>query len=76
MPDSRPIGVFDSGVGGLTVARAILDLLPFEPIVYVGDTARFVPVVRSNRRRMSRRAATKPNWRCWGRNTNRLTQSR
>src|SRR3972149_3120164 len=41
MSDSRPIGVFDSGVGGLTVARAILDLLPHEPLVYVGDTARF-----------------------------------
>jgi glutamate racemase len=40
MGDSRPIGVFDSGVGGLTVARAILDLLPHEPIVYIGDTAR------------------------------------
>ena len=34
-----PIGIFDSGVGGLTVARAILDQLPNEPIVYVGDTA-------------------------------------
>jgi glutamate racemase len=33
-----PIGVFDSGVGGLTVARAILDQLPDEDIVYVGDT--------------------------------------
>lgn len=41
MPDGRPIGVFDSGVGGLTVARAILDLLPHEPLIYVGDTARF-----------------------------------
>lgn len=40
MSDPRPIGVFDSGVGGLTVARAILDLLPHEPILYVGDTAR------------------------------------
>jgi glutamate racemase len=39
--DDRPIGVFDSGVGGLTVARAILDLLPHEPLLYVGDTARF-----------------------------------
>jgi glutamate racemase len=38
--DDRPIGVFDSGVGGLTVARAILDLLPHEPLLYVGDTAR------------------------------------
>ncbi len=41
MSDPRPIGVFDSGVGGLTVARAILDLLPHEPLVYVGDSARF-----------------------------------
>ena len=40
MPDSRAIGVFDSGVGGLTVARAIFDLLPNEPIVYLGDNAR------------------------------------
>jgi glutamate racemase len=39
MSDSRPIGVFDSGVGGLTVARAILDLLPREPLLYIGDTA-------------------------------------
>ena len=36
---SAPIGVFDSGVGGLTVARALLDQLPGEPLVYVGDTA-------------------------------------
>jgi glutamate racemase len=34
-----PIGVFDSGVGGLTVARAIIDQLPRESILYVGDTA-------------------------------------
>jgi glutamate racemase len=34
-----PLGIFDSGVGGLTVARAILDQLPSEEIVYVGDTA-------------------------------------
>ena len=34
-----PIGIFDSGVGGLTVARAIIDQLPGESIVYVGDTA-------------------------------------
>jgi glutamate racemase len=39
--DRRPIGVFDSGVGGLTVARAILDLSPAEPLIYVGDTKRF-----------------------------------
>ena len=35
-----PIGVFDSGVGGLTVARAIMDQLPSEQVIYVGDTAR------------------------------------
>ena len=35
-----PIGIFDSGVGGLTVARAILDQLPHESTIYIGDTAR------------------------------------
>lgn len=34
-----PIGIFDSGVGGLTVARAVIDQLPTEAIVYIGDTA-------------------------------------
>jgi glutamate racemase len=34
-----PLGIFDSGVGGLTVARAVLDQLPAEKVVYVGDTA-------------------------------------
>ena len=33
------IGMFDSGVGGLTVARAVLDQLPGERILYIGDTA-------------------------------------
>lgn len=37
--DDSPIGVFDSGVGGLTVARAIMDQLPGESITYIGDTA-------------------------------------
>jgi glutamate racemase len=36
---NAPIGVFDSGLGGLTVARAIIDQLPNESIIYVGDTA-------------------------------------
>ena len=35
-----PIGIFDSGYGGLTVARAVLDQLPHEPVLYMGDTAR------------------------------------
>jgi glutamate racemase len=39
--DDRPIGMFDSGFGGLTVARALIDLLPDEDMVYVGDTGRF-----------------------------------
>lgn len=39
--DSAPIGIFDSGFGGLTVARAVIDLLPSEDIVYVGDTGRY-----------------------------------
>jgi glutamate racemase len=37
----QPIGMFDSGFGGLTVARAVIDLLPYEGIVYIGDTARY-----------------------------------
>lgn len=37
--DARPIGVFDSGIGGLTVARAVRQLLPQERLVYFGDTA-------------------------------------
>ena len=39
MIERRPIGIFDSGIGGLTVARAINDLLPNESILYFGDTA-------------------------------------
>jgi glutamate racemase len=37
----RPIGMFDSGFGGLTVARAVIDLLPAEHLVYIGDTGRY-----------------------------------
>ena len=37
----RPIGMFDSGFGGLTVARAVIDLLPSEDLIYIGDTARY-----------------------------------
>lgn len=36
-----PIGMFDSGFGGLTVARAVIDLLPHEDLVYIGDTGRY-----------------------------------
>lgn len=41
MIDDRPIGMFDSGFGGLTVARALIDLVPSEDLVYVGDTGRY-----------------------------------
>ena len=38
--NDAPIGIFDSGVGGLTVARAVSAQLPQESILYIGDTAR------------------------------------
>ncbi len=40
MNNAQPIGVFDSGIGGMTVVRAIMQHLPYENIVYFGDTAR------------------------------------
>ena len=40
MADNRAIGIFDSGLGGLTVAREVMKLLPNENIVYFGDTGR------------------------------------
>ncbi len=39
--DNRPIGVFDSGVGGLTVVKEMMKMLPNESVTYFGDTARF-----------------------------------
>jgi glutamate racemase len=44
---SHPIGVFDSGIGGLTVVRALMERLPFEEILYFGDTARVPYGVKS-----------------------------
>ena len=44
---SSPIGVFDSGIGGLTVVRALMERLPFEDILYFGDTARVPYGVKS-----------------------------
>lgn len=38
---NRPIGMFDSGFGGLTVARAVIDMLPSENLIYIGDTGRY-----------------------------------
>lgn len=48
MADNRAIGVFDSGLGGLTVAREIIKLLPNENIVYFGDTGRVPYGTRSH----------------------------
>ena len=45
--DKRPIGVFDSGLGGLTVVKALKKLLPNESILYFGDTARLPYGVKS-----------------------------
>jgi glutamate racemase len=39
--EEAPIGVFDSGLGGLTVVRALLDLVPDHPVLYFGDSGRF-----------------------------------
>ena len=46
--DTRPIGVFDSGLGGLTAVRSLRQILPEEQIIYFGDTAR-VPYGGSER---------------------------
>jgi len=40
MSDNRAIGIFDSGLGGLTVVKEILKVLPEENIIYFGDTGR------------------------------------
>jgi glutamate racemase len=52
-PSSGPIGVFDSGIGGLTVAAELQRLLPSEKIFYIGDTAR-VPYGGKSRRTIER----------------------
>ena len=38
--NKNPIGIFDSGIGGLTVVKAVKKMLPNEDIIYLGDTAR------------------------------------
>ena len=49
MSDNRPIGIFDSGVGGLTVFKEVASLLPEEDVVYFGDTARLPYGTRSRK---------------------------
>lgn len=53
MTDTRPIGVFDSGIGGLTVMHALIERLPSESLVYFGDTAR-VPYGPKSRQTVTR----------------------
>jgi glutamate racemase len=57
--NTRPVGIFDSGVGGLTVLRALRERLPFENFVYLGDTARLPYGTKSARSilRYARQAA-------------------
>ena len=59
--DNRPIGVFDSGIGGLTVVDALAKSLPNETIYYVGDTAR-VPYGNKSKRRIQQYALEITNW--------------
>jgi len=47
MPNDNPIGIFDSGIGGLTVFKDISRMLPVEDILYLGDTARVPYGIRS-----------------------------
>ena len=49
----RPIGVFDSGVGGLTVLRALMRDMPAEQFIYLGDTAR-LPYGKKSRETVTR----------------------
>ncbi|KEI35961.1 glutamate racemase [Allofrancisella frigidaquae] len=56
MINNRPIGVFDSGIGGLTVVRSLMDMLPNENIIYFGDIAR-IPYGTKSRATIQRFAA-------------------
>ena len=59
--DNRPIGVFDSGIGGLTVVDAITNNLSNEDIIYVGDTAR-VPYGNKSKNRIRQYASEITKW--------------
>ena len=60
MTSIAPIGVFDSGIGGLTVAQEIIRQLPHESVIYFGDTARvpYGPKSPETVRRYSREIAS------------------
>ncbi len=59
--DNRPIGVFDSGIGGLTVVNTLIKILPGETIYYVGDTAR-VPYGNKSKKRIQQFSAEITEW--------------
>jgi len=59
--DNRPIGVFDSGIGGLTVVNALAKVLPDEAIFYVGDTAR-VPYGNKSEKSIQQFSYEITNW--------------
>jgi len=59
--DNRPIGVFDSGIGGLTVVNALTKILPNETIIYVGDTAR-VPYGNKSTKRIKQYSLEITSW--------------
>jgi len=59
--DNRPIGVFDSGIGGLTVVDALKNALPNESILYVGDTAR-VPYGNKSQNMVQQFSKEITNW--------------
>ena len=56
--DNRPIGVFDSGVGGMTVLKELINIMPNESFVYLGDTKRF-PYGRSRKNHYERKRRTR-----------------
>jgi len=59
--DNRPIGVFDSGIGGLTVVSSMVNALPNEDIYYVGDTAR-VPYGNKSKKSIQKFSYQITNW--------------
>lgn len=67
-----PIGIFDSGVGGLTVLRALRIALPAEDFLYLGDTVR---VPRCRPRKMSASRSLRPRERCGGSRTRALSRA-
>ncbi|MBI2501575.1 MAG: glutamate racemase, partial [Deltaproteobacteria bacterium] len=61
MNPQNPIGIFDSGIGGLTVYRAIRKILPLEDLIYLGDTAR-VPYGTKSEATVQRYARQNVEW--------------